>query len=199
MANNVSITVEAGADVITVNDAIASRIKLYRKQKKISLDELSRRANVSKGMLVEIERCKANPSIAILCRLASSLGVSVADFVNVATTPLVHLIDHNNIPVLWKGKNNGYAKLLAGTSGPDMVELWQWELNPNELFESSGHSNGTCELLYVTQGTLTLTVDNTAYVVNEGCSAVARTELPHSYANLSETKLCFTMAVHEKV
>ena len=54
---------------------------------KLSLDELSRRAGVSKGMLVEIEKGSANPSIAILCKLAAALGLSVADIVNVTRAP----------------------------------------------------------------------------------------------------------------
>ncbi len=81
-----------------------SRIKRYRKQKKISLDELSRQAGVSKGALVEIEGCRANPSIALLCRLAAAMGVSVADFVDVSSKPTVHLIAEDEIPELWEGE-----------------------------------------------------------------------------------------------
>ena len=106
-------------------------------------------------MLVDIEACRANPSIALLCRLASALGVSVADFVNVATAPPVKVIAEGEIPTLWQGEQGGKARLLAGTSGPDMVELWQWSLNPGEMFTSPGHGEGTTELLFVTEGALT--------------------------------------------
>jgi transcriptional regulator with XRE-family HTH domain len=82
-----------GADVAQVSLAVANRIRNWRKEKKLSLDELSRRASVSKGMLVEIEKGAANPSIAILCKLAAALGISVADIVNVSSEPLVHVIE----------------------------------------------------------------------------------------------------------
>ncbi|WP_257593351.1 helix-turn-helix domain-containing protein, partial [Klebsiella pneumoniae] len=39
-----------------VSRAVATRLKAYRKAKKMSLDELSRRASISKGMLVEMEK-----------------------------------------------------------------------------------------------------------------------------------------------
>ena len=94
---------EAGADVAQVSLAVANRIRSWRKEKKLSLDELSRRASVSKGMLVEIEKGAANPSIAILCKLAAALGVSVADIVNVSSEPQVHIIQEEAIPVLWQG------------------------------------------------------------------------------------------------
>ncbi len=81
-------------------------------------------------MLVEIEKGAANPSIAILCKLAAALGVSVADIVDVASTPTLHLIEPHAIPTLWQGTLGGSARLLAGTRGPDMIELWHWQLYP---------------------------------------------------------------------
>ncbi|PVJ78607.1 XRE family transcriptional regulator, partial [Salmonella enterica subsp. enterica serovar Senftenberg] len=95
MTKKVNLSTTAGADVSTINAAVSQRIKQFRSQKKISLDELARRSGVSKGMLVEIEGCKANPSIALLCKIAAAMGVSVADVVNVASEPMVHLIDRD--------------------------------------------------------------------------------------------------------
>ncbi|BBV30741.1 MULTISPECIES: helix-turn-helix transcriptional regulator [Citrobacter] len=198
MTKKVNIMTDAGADVSTVNEAVSQRIKQYRKQKKMSLDELSRQANVSKGALVEIEGCKANPSIALLCRLAAAMGVSVADFVDVGTKPTVHLIAEGEIPELWKGDKGGRARLLAGSGGPDMTELWMWEMQPGEKFASPGHSTGTLELFYVQTGTLTLGVQEHLYLVNSGCSATARTDVPHFYENRGESPLIFIMTVNEK-
>lgn len=198
MTKKVNLMTDAGADVSTVNEAVSQRIKQYRKQKKMSLDELSRQANVSKGALVEIEGCKANPSIALLCRLAAAMGVSVADFVDVGTKPTVHLIAECEIPELWKGDKGGRARLLAGSGGPDMTELWMWEMQPGEKFASPGHSTGTLELFYVQMGTLTLGVQEHLYLVNSGCSATARTDVPHFYENRGESPLIFIMTVNEK-
>lgn len=167
MTKKVNLSTTAGADVSTINEAVSQRIKQFRSQKKMSLDELARRSGVSKGMLVEIEGCKANPSIALLCKIAAAMGVSVADVVNVA-------------------------------SGPDMLELWQWIMHPGEQFESAGHPADTCELLFVNQGTLTLTVDGRRFIIREGCSAVARTDMPHAYVNDTNEVLEFTMTVNEK-
>ncbi|MTD26511.1 helix-turn-helix domain-containing protein [Erwinia sorbitola] len=198
MTQKVNILTESGADVNSVSLAVAERIKDFRKQKKLTLDELSRRASVSKGMLVEIEKGAANPSIAILCKISAAMGLSVADIVNVAGKPAVHLIEQEDIPVLWRGEKGGTARLLAGTSGPDMVELWRWEMYPGELFSSSGHPAGTFELFHIEEGTLTLQVENAELRINTGCSAVARTDVPHHYTNAGDSKLIFTMTVAER-
>ncbi|MBO8134668.1 helix-turn-helix domain-containing protein [Dickeya fangzhongdai] len=197
MTKKVNISTDSGADIQTVSEAVSRRIKAHRKKQKLSLDELSRRAGVSKGMLVEIEKCTANPSIAILCKIAAALGLSVADIVNVTDAPAVYLIEQGNIPTLWNGPHGGTARLLAGTSGPNMIELWRWEMFPGEVFESSGHPQGTLELFHVETGVLNMKVDNTELIIPAGCSAVARTDVPHRYANVDDGKLIFTMTVAE--
>lgn len=90
-------------------------------------------------MLVDIEACRANPSIALLCRLASALGVSVADFVNVATAPPVKVIAEGEIPTLWQGEQGGKARLLAGTSG----RIWLSSGSGASIREKCSHRRGT--------------------------------------------------------
>ncbi len=197
MTKKVNISTETGADIRTVSQAVSRRLKEHRKKQKLSLDELSRRAGVSKGMLVEIEKCTANPSIALLCKLSSALGLSVADIVNVTDIPNAYLVEKESIPTLWTGPLGGSARLLAGTSGPNMIELWRWELYPGELFESAGHPQGTCELFHVEKGRLKVKVGKTELMIAAGCSAVARTDVPHCYANDDDGVLIFTMTVAE--
>lgn len=88
--------------------------------------------------------------------------------------------------------------MLAGSGGPDMTELWMWEMQPGEKFASPGHTEGTLELFYVQTGTLTLGVKDHLYQVKTGCSATARTDVPHFYENQEEGPLVFIMTVHEK-
>jgi len=197
MTNKVNISTDTGADISSVNQAVSGNIKSWRKKQKVSLDALSRRAGVSKGMLVEIEKGDANPSIAILCKVAAALGVSVADIVNVTDTPAAYLIEQSAIPVLWRGEQGGSAQLLAGTRGPDMIELWRWQMFAGEQFSADGHSSGTIELLHVEQGTLALTVGDQYLTVQSGCAAVARTDRPHAYASADQQPVIFTMTVAE--
>ena len=181
----------------SISEAIALKLKHYRKEQKYSLDDFSRMSGVSKGMLVEIEACRANPSIAILCKVASILKISVADLVDIADTPKVYQITADAMPLLWKSEQGGSARLLAGTSGPDMLELWQWRLSPDEHYTSPAHSSGTKEVIYVQQGTLTLTVDGQDYLIVRGNAVVANTDSIHRYANHHAEPLIFTMAVQE--
>ncbi len=196
MASSIRVPTNPGGEVATVNAALSRKIKALRHAHGLSLDELARRAGVSKGTLVEIERGEANPSIAVLCRVAAAFGVSVADIVDVTETPVpVALVDE--APVLWRGPKGGTATLLVGTSGPDMIELWKWVMAPGEVFESPGHPPGTLELLYVERGVLKVQVDESSFVLKTGASALARTANPHRYANGGRTELRFFMTAVE--
>lgn len=197
MTKKVNISTYPIDPVQQVSEAVAKRLREVRKQQKLSLDELARRSGVSKGMVVEIENCNANPSIAILCKISAALGLSVADVVNVASTPAARLIEAKAIPTLWNGPEGGTARLLAGTSGPNMIELWKWEIKAGESFQSSGHPTGTFELFHVEQGTLTLEIGETALIIKQGCSAIAKTDMPHQYINDGKNTVIFTMTVAE--
>ncbi|MDQ3202681.1 MAG: XRE family transcriptional regulator [Pseudomonadota bacterium] len=197
MTLNTGISTAPGADAQTVSLAVARTLKQARKTQKITLDELSRRSGVSKGMVVEIEKCTANPSIGILCKIAAALGLSVADIVNVTDAPAAHIIDAQEIPTLWTGDLGGTARLLAGTTGPNMIELWRWEMFPGESYSSQGHPQGTLELFHVEKGTLKCVVGETELVIPAGSSAVAKTDVTHSYTNAGRSRLVFTMSVTE--
>jgi len=197
MEKKVNISTETVADVERVSATVSQNMKLFRRQNGLTLDELSRKSGVSKGMLVEIEKGSANPSIATLCRAATALGVSVADFVGVASSVPVRIVLPEDASTLWHGPKGGTATLLVGTHGPDEIELWRWTMFPGEIFESPGHSPGTLELLNVEIGELTLRLDESEHVLQAGSSVLARTEDRHAYLNCGNSELRFVMAVAE--
>lgn len=176
---------------------VSGRIRELRRQRSLSLDQLSNRAAVSKGMLVQIEKGEANPSIATLCKVAAGLGVSVADLVLVAAHAPIEVVPAGSPRVLWRGPKGGTATFHVGSSGPDMLELWTWELQPGERHEGTPHPEGTQELVHVQQGTLSLEFGDATYLVAQGASALAHTDRRHAYACVGKRPVRFTMAVAE--
>ena len=58
-----------------LNRAVAENIKRIRKSKKLSMERTAELSGVSRSMLGQIERGEANPSVAILGKLATALKV----------------------------------------------------------------------------------------------------------------------------
>lgn len=196
---NIKDSPQVPGDEQALAAAVAQRISALRKTQNLSFDALARRAGVSKGTLVQIEQERANPSISTLCRLAATLGVSVADLVATPenSAAAIRILGPGDARRLWTGPKGGSATLLAGTAGPDMLEIWLWHLMPGERFEGARHGSGTRELIHVTSGRLEIEVDGRSALVAAGGSAIALTDRPHAYANPGRSPTRFTMTVHE--
>lgn len=179
--------------------AVALRISALRRNHGLSFDGLAQRAGVAKGTLVQIEQGRANPSISTLCRLAAALDVSVADLVTPVDVPerAVTVIAPAEARCLWSGAHGGSAVLLAGTAGPDMLEIWKWVLMPGESFEAPAHGAGTREIIHVTDGSLAVEADGQDATIEAGSTAIALTDRPHAYRNPGPAPVQFTMIVHE--
>jgi transcriptional regulator with XRE-family HTH domain len=182
-----------------MSTTIALRIGSLRKGRQLSFDDLAARSGVSKGMLVQIEQGRANPSIATLGKLAASLRVSVTDLITPAeeTKSPVRVVAPGSMPVLWKGPKGGSALILVGSEGPDMLELWEMMLMPGERYEAKPHPSGTLELIHVTEGSLILEVAGTAHALIAGASAFARTDRPHAYVCGGRSRTRFMMVAYE--
>jgi transcriptional regulator with XRE-family HTH domain len=178
-------------------DVVSARIRDRRKDRRLSLDRLAALAGVSKGMLVQIENGQANPSIATLCKVATALGASVADLVQVSGQHPAEVLPAGAPRLLWRGPKGGSATLMVGSAGPDMLELWSWQLQPGERYDAEAHPQGTEELIHVVRGRLALAFGEVSYLIESGGSAVAHTDRPHAYACDGKKPVQFTMVVAE--
>jgi transcriptional regulator with XRE-family HTH domain len=175
--------------------AIARHVKALRQGRRWSLDELASRSGVSKGMLVQIEGARTNPSIGTLCRVAESFGVSIGRLLESEPEPVVRVVGADEPPVLWRGDGGGTGRLLRGVNDPAFVEVWRWRLPPGESHDSGDHSSGTRELIHLEQGSIVVTVDGTPYPVHTGETIDFRADRPHAYRNAADVEAVLTMVV----
>src|SRR5204862_6537975 len=112
--------------------AVAQHFRALRQGRGWSLDELSGRSGVSKGMLVQIEAARTNPSVGTLTRIADAFGVTVARLLETGEPDRVSVTAADDAVVLWRGAFGGYGRLLRGVNDPDFVELWEWVLEPGD-------------------------------------------------------------------
>src|SRR5215469_8935450 len=80
---------------------VGEQIQRLRTERKLTLDDLSRAAGVSKSMLSEIERDKANPTIAVAWRLTNALGISLDQLFATQKAPeTISVVGPHDIPTL---------------------------------------------------------------------------------------------------
>ncbi|MBA2951200.1 helix-turn-helix domain-containing protein [Streptomyces himalayensis] len=175
---------------------LAHNVRTARNRAGLSLDELSRRAQVSKGALVGLEKAQGNPNFATLVRLADTLGISVSALMEGPAEGRVRVVTADTVAPLWTGTQGSEARLMLTTSGPAPVEVWRWKLQPGEEYPSHPHQAGVVETVSVTSGRMTLTVDGTEYTVEAGQTATFDGDAYHTYRG-SGTETChLIMTVH---
>ncbi len=181
-----------------VPEAVGRRVRATRLDLGWTLDDLAESSGVSRRMIVNVEAATSNPSIATLLRLATALHVSLADLVTgPAQDQRIVVSRAAEREPLWRGKAGGSAVMVASADTPDMVELWDWTLEPGERYSSESHRPGTRELLHVLRGQLTLRIGGEARRLRTGDAASVLADVAHEYANEGGRTVRFTMTVLE--
>jgi len=180
---NKAVTTSAPPEV----GATLQRLRLARG---LTLEDLSRIAGVSKSMLSQIEREKANPTIAITWRLANALGVQIGELLSseVRAVDLIRVVDAHEIPTL-PGNHAGYSLRILGPM--DLAGKYEWyelTLQPGGELASQAHDPGTTEHLTVVTGTVELEVGAEKRKIKHGATARYPADQNHAIRNGGKTE-----------
>jgi transcriptional regulator with XRE-family HTH domain len=179
-----------------VAGAVALNVRRLRAARQWSLDALATRSGVSKGMLVQLEGARTNPSLGILCRVAEAFSVSLTALIETDEAPPVQVVPPGGGTILWTGAEGGTGRLLVGADEREHVELWRWEMAPGEAQRSDdGHAIGTLEMVHVISGELTVEVEGEDYAVGAGAAAAFRSDRGHAYRNDGAEPCSFVMVI----
>jgi transcriptional regulator with XRE-family HTH domain len=141
-----------------VATAVGRNVRALRQQRRMTIDALAAASGVSRGTVIQIETARGNPSIGTLCSLAAALRVGVASLVDGDAEPRIVVRRGAEAAQLWTSAAGSSAVFRIGTDPPDVVELWDWTLQPGDGFEGEAHPIGTQEVLSVLAGRLALRV-----------------------------------------
>ncbi|MBC3811247.1 MULTISPECIES: helix-turn-helix domain-containing protein [Undibacterium] len=176
---------------------VGATLQKLRLDRGLTLEDLSRTAGVSKSMLSQIEREKANPTIAVAWRLANALGVTMAELLSseVPQQDVIRLLESHETPTL-SGEHAGYVLRILGPM--DLAGKYEWYelmLAPGGALVSNPHDPGTTEHLTVLQGSVEIEVDNTRKKVKVGATARYEADKSHAIRNTGKTEAKALMVV----
>ncbi|WP_433292187.1 helix-turn-helix domain-containing protein [Pseudonocardia sp. CA-142604] len=166
-----------------VATTVGRNVRALRQQRRMTIDALAAAAGVSRGTVIQIETSRGNPSIATLVSLAAALRVGVASLVDGDSEPRIVVRRAAEAARLWAGAAGSSAVFRIGTDPPDVVELWDWTLQPGDSFDGEAHPMGTREVLSVLSGHLGLRVGNSVQHLDAGDTVLFEAHAPHRYSN----------------
>ncbi|QQC66630.1 helix-turn-helix domain-containing protein [Paraburkholderia ginsengisoli] len=163
---------------------VGEQIQRLRAERRMTLDDLSRAAGVSKSMLSEIERDKANPTIAVAWRLTNALGVSLDSLFAPPKPPeAIAVSGPHEIPTL----SGHEAKYQLRVWGPiELAGKFEWyelTLQPGGALVSNAHEPGTREHLTVLHGSIEIEAAGATKRLKVADTARYVADEPHAIRN----------------
>ena len=169
---------------------VGAALAALRQSRALSLDELSRLAGVSKSMLSQIERAQANPTVAVVWRLANALGVPLAELLGgaapAAVTAMVFVPAHG-APSLRSPDGLCELRILGPIELAGQFEWYALTVESGGALESSAHEDGTREHLTVQSGSLEVSAGDEAQTLKVGETARYAADRPHAIRNTAKS------------
>jgi transcriptional regulator with XRE-family HTH domain len=178
-----------------VATAVGRNVRALRQQRRMTIDALAAAAGISRGTVIQIETARGNPSIATLAALAAALRVGVTSLIEDVTEPRVTVRRAAEAATLWSSTAGSTAVFRIGTDPPDVVELWDWTLQPGDSFDGEAHPMGTQEVLSVLSGRLGLRVGAAEHHLDTGDTVLFQAHAPHRYSGAGDGPVRFVMVV----
>ena len=170
-----------------VGDTLAA----LRQAQALSLDALSRKAGVSKSMLSQIERAQANPTVAVVWRLANALGVPLGDLLASApspTEPNITVVPAHATPSLRHLDNACELRILGPIELAGQFEWYALTIQPGGALESQPHEAGTREHLTLLTGALEVVSADVHQPLIPGETARYAADRQHAIRNVGKVE-----------
>ncbi|HEX8957810.1 MAG TPA: XRE family transcriptional regulator [Burkholderiaceae bacterium] len=176
---------------------VGATLQKLRLARGLTLDDLSRAAGVSKSMLSQIEREKANPTIAVAWRLSNALGIGIGELLSDESREVeaIRVLDAHETPTL-PGDHAGYVlRILGPMELAGKFEWYELTLAPGGELVSQPHDPGAMEHLTVLHGALEVEVDSAKRKVKHGGTARYQADRNHAIRNTGKTEAKALMVV----
>jgi transcriptional regulator with XRE-family HTH domain len=161
------------------------KVRHARHVRGLTLKDLAVAAECSESMLSKIETNRVTPSLPLLQRLTTALGINIAALFDekAAEGPIARAGNRPLIEV--DTLRSGPGIMLERLIPYSEAHLLQANIH---IVAAGGSSNGTIshlgeEIGYVLQGSLDLNIDGNSYHLAEGDSFYFRSDIPHGYRN----------------
>jgi transcriptional regulator with XRE-family HTH domain len=176
---------------------VGATLQKLRLARGLTLDDLSRAAGVSKSMLSQIEREKANPTIAVAWRLSNALGIGIGELLSDETREVetIRIVDAHETPTL-PGDHAGYVlRILGPMELAGKFEWYELTLAAGGELISQPHDPGAMEHLTVLHGALEVEVDGAKRKLKLGGTARYQADRPHAIRNTGKSEAKALMVV----
>jgi transcriptional regulator with XRE-family HTH domain len=172
---------------------IGVRIRELRQARKMTVKELAAAADVSTGLISQVERGLTDPSLETLRRMARALGLPLFDLFRQEEQNPVAVVRRDR-RMLVRSPHGGitYARISPGHG---RLEVLEGILEPGGASAPDAWSHPSEECVVVTTGRLVVEAGGERYELEPGDACYLDSRLPHRYVNESDAPVRFLVSV----
>lgn len=176
-------------------DAVAqTRIREYRLSRGMTIRELAAQAQISVGLISQVERGVADPSLETMRKIARVLGIPLfslfQDDDESSKVAVIRLQDRFTI-----GSPHSRITYTRASRGGGRLEVLEGALEPGSASASEPRGHPSEECVLVLSGQLIVEVMAERHSLAEGDSCHFDSNLPHRYLNESDEPTRFLVSV----
>jgi transcriptional regulator with XRE-family HTH domain len=167
---------------------IAEKLKAFRSANRMTLKQLASKAGCTDAFLSQLERGRANPSIMILKRIASALGVKVVDFFLETETQENDVVckEGERVNIRFK-QGDAKIQMLVRNIQNKRMQPFYTTIEPGGGSKGSySHIGEECGI--VLKGMLEINLNGKAYRLKKNESFYFSSQEPHGWFNPSKKK-----------
>lgn len=176
---------------------LAQRLKRFRLQRGLTLEEVASKAGLSRGWLSKVENFRVTPSLPALSKIAAVLGVPLSElFDGLDTAPALAVVRSGERVNFRRDEEISlinYAS-LAHSRPMRRMDPFLLTVPPEDQRPPLAHAGE--EFLLVTQGSVRLEYGSEAVDLREGDSAYFDGEEPHRLVCIDEQPALVLVVYH---
>lgn len=185
-------------DASGIDRHLARRVKDLRKERGLTLDELSSRSGVSRSMVSLVERGESSPTAKLLEKLAAALGVTLAALFADETRSDASPVSRSSDQKAWRDPETGYRRRNLSPSGyASPLELVEVILPPmtRVAYDSGFRATRHCQQLWVLEGSVEIQVGPELHLLDQGDCLAMVVDGPTSFRNARRKKARYLVAL----
>lgn len=173
---------------------LGEKIKFYRKDKGLTLKELSQITGLSVGFISNIERNQNSPSVSNLQQICTALNINLMEIIQdgAEKSPVLKKVERKKI-FSSQEENTKIELLTKGTNNLNGIAI---TIDGNSAYSDLSWGHNYDEIGVVVRGSLEIELEDKVYTLGEGDSIYLEKFSPHRYRNPNnDTNVTFWFSV----
>lgn len=179
-----------------ITNLVGTRIRAIRAKRNLTQQQLADLADIPRATLATLERDDANPSLAVVYKIATALKINIDDLI-LESQQRVQITRKNQMSQI-ESSNGAYrATIVSPTSARHYLQQ-VFRLAAHTSHEGKPHPPGSEEYLFVLKGEIVVEAGGESVHLYEGDSACFGGNIHHLYSNPTKNEVRCIVTILEQ-